>query len=168
MDGRDISDHLEEAWRVEETKEEQFLPGALERVRESRHQSISSYHSALSSEVHDTPEQTRVKTALDDWKKTKVDQLINSKYYLGFKKAFRHILFTIIIFMALVGVTYKCNLIALLILIGLGIATFRVRNYAHLRLLNFWLIGVIVLEYGLAISNLTKYSTPMAFPQPWN
>lgn len=69
--------------------------------------------------------------------------------------------------MLLISSVYKDSIIGLIILLGVFIYMTRRKIRTMVRIA--WIVGFcMILQYGLALSNLTSYNNPMDFPYPFN
>jgi hypothetical protein len=69
--------------------------------------------------------------------------------------------------MLLVSSVYKDSVIGLFLLLGVFIYMMR-RKIKQMQRLA-WIVGIsMILQYGLAVSNLTSENNPMQFPSPFN
>lgn len=89
------------------------------------------------------------------------------KYKLKLLNGVKILLEDLIQLLLLISSVYKDSIIGLLLLFGVFLYMTRrkIRTMARLA----WLVGMcMILQYGLALSNLMSDNNPMDFPYPFN
>jgi hypothetical protein len=97
-----------------------------------------------------------------------ISSILATKYIIGFYKALRVIIYTVCILVALIAVIRKCNVWSILILFTVMITSYRGCAYHNLKWFNMMIIIFIVLQYLLALMNLSHLNSPSVFPEPFN
>lgn len=92
---------------------------------------------------------------------------IMKKYKLKVLNGVKILLEDTISLLLLISSVYKDSIIGLVFLFGVFIYLTRRKIKSMMRLA--WIVGFcMILQYGLALSNLTSDNNPMDFPYPFN
>lgn len=92
---------------------------------------------------------------------------ISKKYSFKLLEGFKVLLEETIQLLILISSVYKDSIIGLILLFGIFLFLVRrkVKTIARLA----WIVGIsMIVQYGLALSNLTTENNPMDFPFPFN
>lgn len=99
--------------------------------------------------------------------KSELKKWIMKKYRIRFLNGVKIFLEDTIQFLLIISSVYKDSVIGMILLLGVLIYMMR-RKIKQMQRLA-WLIGLcMILQYGLALSNLTSDNNPMDFPAPFN
>lgn len=106
--------------------------------------------------------------AEDEYFIKQVHHMLSLKYKYGFMKGAGVILLTLIILMILCSIIFNCNAVSLVLFLNICFLCVKPLSFASLIYINLVMMVILILQYGMALSNLSYRNSPMGFPDPYN
>jgi len=100
--------------------------------------------------------------------KKQVYSMLNLKYKFGFMKGASTLLMTLIILLLVFGIVFNCNVMSVVIFLSIAFLLFKDLSYKSLLAINMVIVVVLIVQYGIAITNLGPKNSPMHFPVPFD
>ena len=82
-------------------------------------------------------------------------------------KAAASVLYTIILILLMFFIIFNCNALSLILFLSIAFTCYKNFSYTSLIYINMILVVVYIIQYGMALSNLSSKNSPMTFPDPF-
>ena len=97
-----------------------------------------------------------------------IRKMMNAKYIYNLLKMLRIIMLLCLIMITVIGVSFKGNLYSIFSLMALVPLVFKELSYNSIKQYNCFLILLSILEYVIALTNISAENSPMEYPIPFN
>jgi hypothetical protein len=154
--------------KKKEEKEEEEDKSLDSDSYEGEDDSFDSGGSDNEFDIYKTDYKSFVSRKINAEKEKKVRSILNIKYIYSFLRLLKTVIFLLLILITVVGISFKGNLYSILSLIALVPLIFRRMSYKAIKEFNWFLLILSILEYWVALSNLSSENSPMSFPVPFN